>query len=72
MSYAPPVLHVPPLVAFFDLLLGAIQTINANGTETVTASFLGTSLVVATYDSAGNFVVTTLMGIALPNWVWNL
>jgi hypothetical protein len=69
---APPVLQVPPLVAFFNSLLGALETINANGTETVTDNFLGVPLVVATYDSTGNFVSATLLGINLPNWVWNL
>jgi hypothetical protein len=59
------------LVAFFDPLLGAIKTINANGIETVD-SFLGTSLVVALYDNSGNFLSATLFGISLPSWVWNL
>lgn len=71
-GHQPPPLKVPALLAFFDSLLGAIETVNGNGTETVTDNFLGIPLVVATYDSAGNFVSATLLGINLPNWVWNL
>jgi hypothetical protein len=65
-------LQVPPLLAFFDSLLGAIETLNANGTETVTDSLFGIPLVVALYDNSGNFLGATLLGINLPNWVWNL
>ncbi|HTU88762.1 MAG TPA: putative Ig domain-containing protein, partial [Gemmataceae bacterium] len=71
-GHQPPVLNVPPLLAFFDALLGAIETLNANGTETVTDSILGIPLVVATYDNSGNFVSATLLGINVPNWIWNL
>ncbi len=68
----PPVLNVPPLLALFDSLLEGIETINANGTETVVHSLFGIALVTATYDGLGNFMSATLLGITLPNWVWSL
>jgi hypothetical protein len=68
----PQTLNVPPLLAFFDSLLGAVQTINSNGAETVTASIFGIPLIVSIYDHSGNLVSASLFGITLPNWVWNL
>jgi hypothetical protein len=57
-----PVLHVSPLLAFFDNLLGGIETVNANGTETITDSFFGIPLLVSTFDSQGNLVSVDLFG----------
>ncbi len=68
----PPVLNVPPLLSLLDSLLVGIETINANGTETVVHSLFGIALVTATYDGSGNFMSATLLGITLPNWVWSL
>jgi hypothetical protein len=68
----PPTLKVPPLLALFDSLLGSVVTINANGTETVTASFFGIPLLVSIYDSSGSLVSASWFGITLPNWVWSL
>jgi photosystem II stability/assembly factor-like uncharacterized protein len=59
----PPSLNVPPLLALFDSLLGGIETVNANGTETITDSILGIPLIVATFDGSGNLVSVTLLGI---------
>ena len=59
---APPVLNVPPLLAFFDSLLGGIETVNANGTETITDSFFGIPLIVSTFDATGRLVSVTLFG----------
>jgi hypothetical protein len=59
----PPVLNAPPLLAFFDSLLGGTETVNANGTETITDSVFGIPLLVATFDSSGNLVSVDLFGI---------
>jgi hypothetical protein len=55
---APPpplILHVPPLLAFFDSLLGGVETVNSNGIETVTDSIFGIVLFVSTYNSVGDW-----------------
>lgn len=70
--HLPPALNVPPLLALLNSFLTRIETLNANGTETVTDSLFGTTLIVSTYDSSGNFVSATLLGITIPNWIWNL
>ncbi len=59
----PPTLHTPPLLALFDSILGGIEKVVGNGTETVTDSIFGFPLLVSTYDSAGNLVSVTLFGI---------
>jgi hypothetical protein len=69
---APPTLNAPPLLAFFDSLLGAVETINADGTETITDYFFGIPLIVATFDDSGNLASASLFGMPLPNWIWNL
>ena len=56
-------LNVPPLLAFFDSLLGGVERVTDNGTETVTDSIFGIPLLVATYDSAGDLLSVTLFGI---------
>ncbi|HTU17837.1 MAG TPA: immunoglobulin domain-containing protein [Gemmataceae bacterium] len=58
----PPVLNVPPLLAFFDSLLGGVETVNANGTETIADNFFGIPLLVSTFDSHGNLVSVDLFG----------
>ncbi len=69
-SSSSPVLNVPPLLALLDSLLGTVETVNANGTETITASLFGILLVESLYDESGNLVGASLFGINLPNWVW--
>jgi hypothetical protein len=59
----PPALKVPPLLAFIDSLLGGIETVNGNGTETITDSVFGIPLIVSTFDSSGNLESVTLFGI---------
>jgi hypothetical protein len=54
-------LHTPFLLALFDELLKGVETINANGTETVTDNLFGFPLV-STYDGAGNLEQVTLLG----------
>jgi len=54
---------VPPLLAFFDSLLGGVETINANDTETIVDSFFGFPLLVATFDHSGNLDSVDLFGI---------
>ncbi len=61
--FQPPTLQVPPLLAFFDSLLGATETINANRTETLTASFFGIPLLVSTFDSSGKLESVLLFGM---------
>lgn len=62
-SPAPPTLHKPPLLAFLDGLFHGVETVNANGTETVVDSIFGITLFVSTYDSSGNLMSVTLFGI---------
>jgi uncharacterized repeat protein (TIGR03803 family) len=59
----PPSLNAPPLLAFFDSLLAGTETVNAEGTATVTDSFFGFPLLVATFDSSGDLESVTLFGI---------
>jgi hypothetical protein len=59
----PPTLHTPPLLAFFDALLRASETVNGNGTETVTDSLFGFPLLVSTYDGNGDLTSVTMFGI---------
>ena len=62
-TVSPPVLQKPPLLSFFDQLLGAIESVNSNGTETVTDSLFGIPLIVSTFDSQGHLMSVTLFGI---------
>ena len=55
-------LNVPPLLAFFDSLLGGVETVNANGTETITDFLFGFPLLVATFDHSGNLESVELFG----------
>jgi hypothetical protein len=43
--------------------LGGIETVNGDGTVTVTDSFLGIPLLVSTYDSAGGLVNVSFFGL---------
>jgi len=62
-AFRPPTVLVLPLLAFFNSLLRTIETINANRTETLTASFFGIPLLVSTFNSSGNLESVTLLGI---------
>jgi hypothetical protein len=62
----PPTLHTPWLLALFDQLLKGIETVNANGTETVTDNFFGFPLV-STYDGKGNLVNVTFFGLNITS-----
>jgi hypothetical protein len=65
---APPVLQIPPLLAFLNSLLGGgIETVNTNGTETLTDSLFGISLIVSTFDSSGKLMAVTLLGIDITS-----
>ncbi len=59
----PPTLHIPPLLSFIDSLLGAVETVNGNGTETITDSFFGIPLLVSTFNSSGDLTSVTVFGI---------
>lgn len=58
----PPALNVPPLLALFDSLLGGVETVNSNGTETITDSIFGFPLLLATFDHNGHLVSVSLFG----------
>jgi hypothetical protein len=45
-----------------DTLLAGTETVNANGTETITDSLFGMPLLVSTFDSAGKLGSVTLFG----------
>jgi hypothetical protein len=55
-------LNIPPLLAFFDSLLGAIETVNADDTETIVDSVFGFPLLVSTFDHSGKLVNVDLFG----------
>jgi len=57
---APP--NVPPLLAFFNALLGEVETVNTTGT-TIVDYFFGIPLLVETYNYSGDLVSVTLFGI---------
>lgn len=56
-------LNVPPLLAFFDQLLGGTATINDQGTVTITDSFFGIPLLVSTFDRSGELASVLMFGI---------
>jgi len=61
---------VPPLLGLFNLFFHGLETVNPNGTVTVTYSVFGFTFLSANYDNSGNFVSAAWFGITLPNWVW--
>ena len=71
-SSAPPSLNAPPLLDLINLFFHGAETVNANGTETVTYSLFGFTFLTATYNSEGSFESGALLGITLPNFIWNL
>jgi hypothetical protein len=58
-----PALHTPLLLALFDQLLDGVKRLNGDGTVTVTDSFLGLSVLVSTYSSAGGLVNVSFFGL---------
>ncbi len=58
----PPPPKVPPLLAFLDSLLGGVETVNDNGTETITDRLFGIPLLVSTFESTGNLESVLLFG----------
>ena len=60
---APPVIQPPPLLAFFNSLFGATETVNADGSVTETASFFGIPLLISTFDPSGHLESVYLLGI---------
>ncbi|MHB1424226.1 MAG: beta strand repeat-containing protein [Gemmataceae bacterium] len=59
----PPALSAPPLLALFDQLLGGIETVNADGSVTVTDNVFGFPLLVANFSPSGGLESVTLFGI---------
>jgi hypothetical protein len=51
------------LLALLDQLLDGVKRLNGDGTVTVTDSFLGLSVLVSTYDSAGGLVNVSFFGL---------
>lgn len=62
-SPSPPPLQVPPFLAFLNSLLGGIETVSSNGTETITDRFFGIPLLVSMFNSSGKLESVTLFGI---------
>lgn len=60
---AMPALSVPSLLGFFDQLLHGIETVNANGTTTVTDSLFGLPLLVSTFGASGQLESVLFLGI---------
>ncbi len=60
---SPPALSVPLLLEFFDQLLHGIETVNADGTATVTDSLFGLPLLVSTFDASGHLENVAFLGI---------
>jgi uncharacterized repeat protein (TIGR01451 family) len=56
-------LNAPPLLVLLDLIWGGAETVNADGTATITDSVFGIPLLVAKFDNAGNVTSITLFGI---------
>jgi hypothetical protein len=55
---------MPPLLAFISRFFGGgTETVNANGSVTVTGSFFGIPLLVETFNSSGQLVSVSLLGI---------
>ncbi len=71
-SAQPITLNVPPLLALLGQLIRGVETVNANGTETVVYSLFGIALAMANYDGSGNFLSATLLGFSIPNSIWYL
>jgi hypothetical protein len=59
-----PTLHTPSLLSFFDhfFFVTSTQTVNPDGTVTVTDSLFGMPFLVSTYDSSGNLTRVLLFG----------
>lgn len=60
---APPTLQTPFLLKFIDSILGGIETVNGNGTETVIDRLFGIPLFESTYNSGGALLSVTFLGI---------
>jgi hypothetical protein len=53
-----------------DQFFKGVETVNPNGTVTVTYSLFGVTLLTATYDDSGNFLNASIFGISIPNRLW--
>jgi hypothetical protein len=58
-----PALSTPSLLSFFNELLTGIETVNADGSTTVTDSLFGLPLLVSTFDASGRLVRVTFLGM---------
>jgi hypothetical protein len=57
------------LLALINIFFGGgTETINGNGTETITDSLFGVPLLVSTFDSSGNLMSASLLGINITFW----
>jgi hypothetical protein len=60
---AEPSLSVPWLLEFFNELLHGIETVNTDGTVTVTDSLFGLPLLVSTFDPTGQLELVSFLGM---------
>lgn len=58
-----PALNVPLLLEFIDQLLNGIETVNADGTATVTDDLFGLPLLVSTFDASGQLENVSFLGM---------
>jgi uncharacterized repeat protein (TIGR01451 family) len=58
-----PSLSIPSLLGFFNAFLKGIETLNADGSATVTDSLFGLPVLVSTYDASGHLVRVTFLGM---------
>jgi hypothetical protein len=62
-SSAPPPLNVPPVLALINALLHGTETVNPDGSVTVTDSFFGFPVLVSHFSPTGQLESVTLFGI---------
>jgi hypothetical protein len=59
----PPTLHEPPLLATFNQLFGGVETVNPDGSATVTDTIFGIPLFVSHFDAKGDLISVLVFGI---------
>jgi hypothetical protein len=71
-SSSPPSVNPPPLLALINEFFHGDETVNSNGTVTITYRLFGFTFLTANYNIDGSFVSGALFGITLPNSIWAL
>ncbi len=67
-----PALTMPPLLSLINQFFKGVETVNPDGSVTVTYSLFGYTLLTATYNSSGTFQSGSIYGISIPNRMWFL